>query len=173
MVKYTTSLFKQTVQWSDLLPLSGNLAALAIFYSFLGALVSFVMYYIFDEYGPDENPPRGVEWAGKGTLFQVYDIIVEISIISSVSFWVTYMINTSAPIFPMRPVLSSLVDSYTTGMFFMYTVFLFSNDFTNKLKHLYQETLGRVFDKIFPTEGSILDFSLRYKSRKTEQNKTT
>jgi hypothetical protein len=140
----------------DSASLSANIAILAIFYTFLGSLVSFVFYYIFDEFNE--------EWEKKSNVFQVYDVAIEIALIALVSFWATFMINTAAPIFPVPTSLSSFVDSYTTGMFFMYTVFLFMNDLSSKLTHIYNENLGKHFDRLFPSEGSILNLSLSYKT---------
>jgi len=135
---------------------------LAIFYTFLGAFVSFVFYYIFDEYGPDDEPKRGMEWEKHSALRQIADISLEITLIGVVSFWLTYYFNTSAPIFPVRSSLVSFVDTYTTGMFFMFTIFLFTNDLSSKLRYVYNEYVGYHFDVIFPAYGSIWDLNLRY-----------
>jgi hypothetical protein len=151
--------------------LSGNVILLAIFYTFLGGLVSFILYYTFDEYGPGDKPPRNVDWEHKSVWYKLYDVCLEVSVIALISFWSTYFINTNAEIIPVRVELSSLVDTYTTGMFFMFTVFLFMNDLSNKLIHLYNEFIGIHFDRIFPNAGSILDFSLHYSPRKTDENK--
>ena len=159
--------------WSNTLALSANIAVLAIFYTFLGGFISFIFYYIFDEYGPVDEPPRNKEWENIPTWFQIFDVCVEVVIIALISFWVTFLINTSTPVFPIRNDLSSYVDTYTTGMFFMYTVFLFTTDLTNKLTFLYNNLLGKHFDFIFPQHGSILDLSLSYTpSRKTNESKT-
>ena len=171
MASYTTTLYKRVnMSMKDILSLSGNIILLAIFYTFLGALVSFILYYMFDEYGPDDKPPRNVKWEDNSTWYKIYDVCVEVSLIALVSFWSTYLINTSAEIIPVRSELSSFVDTYTTGMFFMFTIFLFMNDLTNKLTYLYNEILGKHFDWIFPNKGSILNLSLHYGPRKTDKN---
>ena len=173
MVGYTKNLYTHSKLglWNSV-SLSANIALLAIFYTFLGAFVSFIFYYIFDEYGPEDDPPRNKEWENTPSWFQIFDVCVEVVIIALISFWITFTINTSAPIFPVRSDLSSYVDTYTTGMFFMYTVFLFTSDLSNKLTFLYNNLLGKQFDKLFPNAGSILTLNLHYAPRKTNETKS-
>lgn len=164
VAKHVKRLFSYKVGWHDFFGLSLNIGVLATLYTFLGAFISFVFYYIFDEYAPTDNPPRGMDWEKKGVAYQIYDCVVEIILIALVSFWVTFAINTSAPIFPVRVDLSTFVDTYTTGMFFMYTVFLFMNDLSSKLMYMFNKIIGGHFDQLFPNAGSILDLSLRYET---------
>jgi hypothetical protein len=165
---YTT----KTIGWKNALSLSANIGILAVFYTFLGAFVSYIFYYIFDEYDPDSDPPKNKKWEDAPIWFKVLDVSVQISITGLISFWVSYYINSSAPIIPVRSDLTSYIDTYTTGMFFMYSVFLFSTDWINKIKFLYNTTIGGHFDKWFPDTGSILTFDLGYSSRKTNDTKT-
>lgn len=151
---YSRTLSENAVRSSDILNLSLNISILSVFYAFIGAFVSIIFYYIFDEF--DEA------WKGKGQVYQIYDIGVEISLLALVAFWTVHIINTSAPIFPVRSEMAPLVDAYTSGMFFIYAVFLFMDDLSNKIKYVYEQSLGKRFDKLFPSDGSILDFSLRY-----------
>ena len=169
MVVYAKNLYKDKIRWKDVLSLSGNIAFLSIVYTFVGALVSFVFYYLFDEYGPTDEPARGMEWEKKSMWYQMYDICFEIAVIGLISFWLTFTINTSAPIIPVPVHLAAFVDTYTTGMFFMFTIFLFMNDLSSKLVYVYNEYLGKHFDWIFPNGGSILDLSLHYKPRNTDK----
>lgn len=174
MKLYTQQIYNQRINWSDVISLSANIGVLAILYTFVGALVSYVFYYIFDEYGPNDDPPRGKEWESKPTWYKLYDICFEIATIGLLSFWLTFYINSTAYIFPVRKSLISFVDTYTTGMFFMFTVFLFMNDLSDKLIHTYNSLLGKHFDWLFPQYGSILDLSLSYKPpRKTDQSNST
>lgn len=156
MVVYAKNVFTENLLGTDIRNLSLNIAMLSVLYAVLGALVSFVFYYLFDEF--DEK------WEQKGVLYQTYDVIVEISVMALIAFWVVFTINTSAPIFPVRQAIASYVDTYTSGMFFMYTVFLFMASLGDKLKYMYTRYIGKHFDTVFPSEGSILDFSLRYSS---------
>lgn len=151
---YTKHLAEEAVKSTDVINVSLNIAILSVFYSFIGAFVSMVFYYLFDEF--DEV------WKEKSELYQFYDICVEISLLALVAFWMVHIINTSAPIFPVRSGIAPLVDAYTSGMFFIYAVFLFMDDLSSKIKYIYEKHVGKHFDKYFPANGSILDFSLRY-----------
>jgi len=169
MAKKVSSLYSHSIGYKDILPITINILVLSVFFTFVGGFISFVFFYIFDEYGPDDEPKRGMDWEKHSLLRKVLDISLEITCIGLVSFWLTYFINTTAPIFPIRHDLASYIDTYTTGMFFMYTVFLFTNDLSSKLRHLYNEYVGGHFDTIFPTHGSIWDMNLSYHSSKTKQ----
>ena len=160
MVVYTGTVYNHTIHTGDALALSANIIILSVFYCFIGSLLSYVLYYIFDEYNPDEK--LGLEWEEKSLFYQVGGVSSEIAIIAIVSFWLVFIINTSAPIIPVPQHLAAFVDTYTTGMFFMYSVFIFMNDLSNKLKYLYETQLAHRFDKIFPNKGSFLDMTLRY-----------
>jgi hypothetical protein len=131
-----------------------NIGILAIIYALLGAMVSFVFYYLFDEY--DEK------WKNSSALYQVYDVSVEVALMALIAFWAVITINTSAPIFPVRLAVAKYVDMCTSNMFFLYAIFLFMGSLGDKLKYLYHTYLSKHFDRYFPNEGSILDFSLRY-----------
>ena len=156
MVVYANSVFTKKIYPSDIRNLSLNIAMLAILYALMGALVSYVFYYIFDEY--DEK------WKTSSIGYKLYDVAVEISLMSLIAFWLVFTINTSAPIFPVRQAMAEYVDTYTSGMFFMYAIFLFMGSLGDKLKYLYETYLSKHFDRLFPSYGSILDFSLRYSS---------
>jgi hypothetical protein len=129
--------------------------------------MSFVLYYLFDMYDPEKK--EGLEWEKKGIAFQLFDIIVELSIISTMAFWLVYILNVSTPIIPVRKGLEDFVDSYTSGMFFMFAVFIFLTDLTSKLKYVFKVALGDIFDMVFPEEGSILDMSLRYSAKQRKK----
>jgi len=87
---------------------------------------------------------------------------VEVSLLALIAFWSVFTINTSAPIFPVRHEMAAFVDTYTSGMFFLYAIFLFMNDLGEKLKYVYEKNFDTPLKSIMPTEGSILDLSLRY-----------
>lgn len=160
MVAYTSRVYKHTIGWKDSISLSANIVLLSIFYCFIGGLVSYALYYLFDEYNPEDK--LGLEWEKKGVLYQVADVCLEIGIIGLVSFWLVFVINTSAPIIPVPVNFAPFVDTYTTGMFFIYAIFIFMDDLTNKLRYLYESHFETKFSRLFPNEGSILDLSLRY-----------
>lgn len=154
MVRYARNLMLDRVHSSDIKNVSLNIASLSVFYAFFGAFVSLLFYYLFDEFGD--------EWKNKSTTFQIFDVSVEIALLALVAFWAVYNINTSTPIFPVRREMAPLVDAYTSGMFFIYAVFLFMDDLGSKMKFLYEEHIANQLKKIMPTRGSILDLSLRY-----------
>jgi hypothetical protein len=160
MVVYAENVFNHKLGYSDIMNLSLNIAILSVFYAFLGGIVSFVFHYLFDEF--DE------EWKNKSDFFKILDIAVEVCFLALIAFWSVFIINTSAPIFPVRHYLAGFVDTYTSGMFFIYAIFLFMGDLGEKMKHFYDKYLTKPFETIFPTIGSILDLSLRYNTEKTE-----
>lgn len=160
MVVYAENVFQHTLYTSDIQNLSLNIAILSVLYAFLGGVVSFVFHYLFDEFGDD--------WKSKSTMFQLFDIAVEVALLALIAFWTVFTINTSAPIFPVRREMAAFVDTYTSGMFFMYAIFVFMDDLGEKLKYMYGKTLDKPFKKVVPTVGSILDFSLRFPSEKTD-----
>jgi len=158
---YVYNIHKVHLTFSDSMRVTTNIALFSIMYAMAGGFLSFVLYYLFDTY----DPPESTEWEKKGLAFQFTDIALEISIIGLVAFWLVYFINVSTPIIPIRKGLEDFVDSYTSGLFFMFAIFIFLEDFSNKMKYLFKHFLGNVFDKVFPAEGSIIDGSLRYSEK--------
>jgi hypothetical protein len=160
MVVYTGKIYNHIIKPGDAIALSLNIVILAIFYCFVGCLLSYVLYYFFDEYNPKDK--LGLEWEERSVYYQLGDVSLGIGIIALVSFWLVFVLNTSAPIIPVPQYMASFVDTYTTGMFFMYSVFIFMTDLTSKLKYLFQTYLEANFDAIFPNKGSLLDMNLHY-----------
>jgi hypothetical protein len=154
-----TVLPKSGMKWSDILPLTTNIGILAVIYAFMGSLMSFGLYYLFDEYEPDKN---NVEWEHKSFLFHMSDLILEIVLIALSSFWLVYAINEHFPIFPVRKHMAHYIHTYSTGLFFMYTIFIFVDSFGRKLRYMYSKYLSPHFDYWLPQKGSIVDFSLHY-----------
>jgi len=166
----TINLYSHKIKFNESFALSANIGFLAVFFTFMGGIVSFILYYLFDEYGPDDKPPRHLEWEKRPMIQKLMDVSLEVVLLGLISFWLTYFINSSIPIIPVSSGLAPYVDTYTTGMFFMYTVFLFTNDLSSKLKYIYNASLGAQFDKLFPNSGSILDLNLSYKTEKSNQS---
>jgi hypothetical protein len=154
MVVYAKNVFTDKLYSSDIKNLSLNIAILSVFYAFLGGIVSFVFHYLFDDFDD--------EWKRKSLWFQLYDIAVEVALLALVAFWSVFTINTSAPIFPVRTSMAPYVDAYTSGMFFIYAIFLFMEHLSSKMKYLYTKYLDKPMRSVLPTHGSILDLSLRY-----------
>jgi 2C-methyl-D-erythritol 2,4-cyclodiphosphate synthase len=83
--------------------MSSNVILLALFYTVFGACLSYVMYHIFDEF--DEH------WKKRTTVFQLTDVTLEISILATIAFWSSQIINYAPPMLPVRKELDSLVDT--------------------------------------------------------------
>ena len=153
------------MNYAEIWRVTANAAALAIFYTLLGVLISFVLYHVFDEYDD--------AWKKRSTAFQLADVSLEISILSIIAFWSAHIIELAPPLFYVRKTLDILVDGYISGIFYIFAVFIFMDDLTSKLKHLYNGSLGKQFASVFPQYGSILDLSLSYTPpRKTNETKT-
>ena len=141
----------------DSVRVTGNIVVYSIFYTISGALLSYVFYYLFDEFNE--------KWEARGLGYQLFDVSAEVSIIGVAAFWLVYFINVSAPIIPVRRGLEDFVDSYTAGLFFMFAIFIFLGDLTKKLTYIFDKFVGSHFDRVFPDEGSILDGTLRYSNK--------
>jgi hypothetical protein len=110
-----------------------NVAILSVFYTGLGALISYGLFYFVY--------PFSEEWK-KGTLgFQLLDIVAELSLVGILAFWITYNIKEAPPIFKVSKEMDSLVDTYISGIFFAYAMFLFLEFLDDKIKFLYQKYL--------------------------------
>jgi len=141
--------------------ISLNVGILVLFYTVLGGILSYVLHYLFDEHDD--------EWEKKGILFQVYDVTVELILIGLVGFWTMFCIDEAPPMFHVSKSMDSLVDTYIAGVFFSFSLFLFFDDLSSKIRYIYQQVVDPIIKKHFPTKGSILDGSLR----KTEETKNT
>lgn len=137
-----------------------NIGLLAAFYTTVGGLLSYVIYYLFEDHGDKWEKSHGL-------LYKIFDVIVELTIVGVVAFWVTFVIKEYPPIVPMSKSMDELVDTYISAVFFGYSMFIFLEDLTKKIKHIYDQIFKEKFDKIFP-EGSILDIL----SRKTDSQKS-
>lgn len=141
--------------------ISLNVGILVVFYTLLGGVLSYVLHHLFDEHDD--------EWEKKGLLYQVYDVTVELVLIGLIGFWTMFHIDEAPPIFSVSKSMDSLVDTYIAGVFFSFSLFLFFDDLSSKIRYIYEKTVDPVVKKHFPTKGSILDGSLR----KTEETKNT
>jgi uncharacterized membrane-anchored protein len=137
-----------------------NIGLLAVFYTAMGGLLSYIIYYLFEDHGD--------EWEKRSLLYKIVDVIVELTLVGIVAFWVTFTIKEVPPLVPMSKDMDSLVDTYISAVFFGYSMFMFLDDLTKKIKHMYSILFKKNFDKIFP-EGSVLDV---FFSRKTDSTKT-
>ena len=98
---------------------------------------------------------------------------MEISLLSAIAFWSAHVIEIAPPVFPVRKELDILVDGYISGIFYVFAVFVFMNDLTEKLKHIFELHLGEIFSRTFPKYGSIVDMSLSFTPPEKETSRKT
>jgi len=142
------------ISWKEGLYVTINASLLAIMYTLFGALISYIFYHIFDECND--------EWKKRSELYKITDVSVEIIIIANIAFWSAFYIEKLPPFMHVRKELDSLVDGYISGIFFIFAIFLFIDELTEKLKYLYHDYLGEHVGKILPQHGSLIDLSLSY-----------
>uniref|UniRef100_A0A6C0K4S8 Uncharacterized protein n=1 Tax=viral metagenome TaxID=1070528 RepID=A0A6C0K4S8_9ZZZZ len=152
------------LSWMDSFSITGNIAIFALINTLAGAILSYILWYAFDPYDEEDEKTMKV-WEDKGLPFQLLDITLELVIIAVTAFWLAYYLNNAPPIIPVRKGLESDITSYTSGMFFMFAVFIFLNDLTEKLKYVFNFILGDWFDYFIPEEGSLLDATVSYSER--------
>jgi len=116
------------------LNLTLNLVCIAIFYVFLGGLLSWIMWRIFPQFNE--------QWEKQSNMYQLADVSMEISIIVIVAFWTTYFVNSFIPILPVTSVLEGYLESFGAQMVFIYAVFVFLDTLDDKLKHVFNDFFG-------------------------------
>lgn len=139
---------------SESLAITGNAAILAVIHTGLGAFISYVFYYMFDEF--DES------WKKRSGLYQIADVSLEIMLIAIIGYWTSEFTKYFSPIFPMSRAKELSVDSWVSGIFFVIALFLFLDDFTSKLKHIQNEYFEKAFTDLFPPYGTLIDMNLSY-----------
>ena len=117
-----------------ILNLTLNLVCIAIFYLFLGGLLSWTMWRIFPEFNE--------QWEKQSNIYQLADVSMEISIIIIVAFWTTYFVNSFIPILPVSSALEGYLESFGAQMVFIYAVFVFLDTLDDKLKHVFNDFFG-------------------------------
>lgn len=154
------------MNWTETGLITLNAAILAVFYTLLGVLLSYVMYHMFDSFDDSWKEDRSL-------AFQLTDVSLEISILSIIAFWSAHIIEIAPPFFYVRKELDTLVDGYISGIFYIFAIFIFMDELTDKLKFLFEKMFNSGFSKYFPQYGSIIDLSLSYTppTSKTETRK--
>jgi hypothetical protein len=140
-----------------------NVAILAIFYTGFGAFMSYLLFHLFDDFGK--------EWQEQGILYQTADIATELSLAGSIAFWTTSIIKDAPPMFSVSKALDKEVDTYISGLFFAFAMFVFLEDLTKKIKYLYEKFLRTQFVKLFPEDWSVM--KMIFGSHKTENKNST
>jgi hypothetical protein len=156
------------------LAVTGNAAILAIIHTAYGAFISYVLYYLFDEF--DDS------WKDRSTLYQLTDVSVEIMLIAIFGYWASEITLLIPALFPTTNANEVAVDTWVSGIFFVIALFLFLDELTDKLKFIQTKIFEDVFSNLFPKYGSIVDMNLSYtpiteedkkkeeESRKTEKD---
>jgi len=140
------------MKWEEILGVTLNTSILAVFYTAVGGIISYLLEVFMNE-------PMD-EWKKNPMWYQVGSVSLQLSIIGSLAFWITYVIREAAPIFPVSKELDELVDTYISGVFFAYAMFLFINYLDDKIQYLYHELLDKHVERMFP-------------SRKTDKKKSS
>ena len=117
-----------------ILNLTLNLVFIAIFYLFLGGLLSWSMWRIFPEFNE--------QWEKQSNLYQLADVSMEISIVVIVSFWTTYFVHSFIPVLSVTSALEGYLESFGGQMVFIYAVFVFLDTLDDKLKHVFNDFFG-------------------------------
>lgn len=145
------------MSYSEIAKISINLAVLGVAYIALGLFISYIFYYLFDEFDD--------EWKKKSVWFKVIDVCVEVALVVLCAYWVSQAIESLPPIVPIPLPIAREIESYTADFFFVLALFLFLDELTNKLKYLQEFFFDTYFTSYFPQYGSIIDLSLSYEKR--------
>ena len=113
-----------------IMSLTINLAFMGILSAALGFFVSYVIGLLFPDFGDS--------WKKEDKWIQYADVISEVSLLVIAAFWVTYLIRSVIPIVPLRPALEHYVEQYAGNFMFMYAIFIFFDDLSDKLVFLFQ-----------------------------------
>jgi len=135
-----------------------NISVLAIFYTVFGAIISYLIFHLFDDYDK--------EWENAGLFYQSADIGAELSLVGLIAYWTTHFIRDRPPLFPIARELDRQIDTYISGVFFAFAMFLFLGDLSTKIQYLYTTYLKAHFVKVFPEKWSVTRWM-----RKTEAKK--
>jgi hypothetical protein len=145
------------------LAVTGNAAILAILHTAYGAFISYLFYYLFDEF--DE------QWKNRSDLYKMTDVMVEIMLIATFGYWASETTLLLSPIFPVSKAKEISVDSWVSGIFFVIALFLFLDGLTDKLKYLQNLFFEDIFSKWLPQYGSLVDLNLSYTPVTEEEKK--
>jgi hypothetical protein len=133
-----------------ILSITMNAGLLALFYTVFGGVLSYILYYVFDDHD--------ATWEEHPTWWQVSTVSLEIVSIAIIGMWSALLIRDAPPIFHVSKEWDIFVDSYISGVFFAFAMFLFLDNLGSKLQFLYHKFLGK-------QNGHLL-------TRKTNEKKT-
>lgn len=107
-----------------------NLVVLGILYAGLGFFVSWSIGLLFPDFTE--------EWKREAVWVQYADVIAEVSLLVIAAFWVTYLVRFVIPIVPLRPALEHYVEQYAGNFMFLYAIFIFFDDLSDKMIFLFK-----------------------------------
>ena len=142
------------IGWTDAFLMSVDITVIGLLYTGLGIFISFIIYYLFEEFEED--------WTSKTTTYQIIDIVLELTIVILCAFWISYIIRKFPRLLPIPPEQAFMIDTYAIEVFFLFALFLFLDGMTNKMKYMQEKLFGQHFNAIFPMHGSIVDGTLSY-----------
>jgi len=148
---------------SDNLAVTGNAAFLAIVHTVYGAFISYLFFYLFDEFNDS--------WKARSKVYQLMDVSVEIMLIAMFGYWASELTPLIPPIFPTSKARELAVDTWISGIFFVIALFLFLEGLNEKLKYMQNYYFEKLFNSWLPPYGSIIDFTLSYEPITEEDKK--
>ena len=148
---------------SEILAITGNAAILAVLHTVFGAFISYMFYYIFDEFND--------VWKKRSSTYKLTDVTLEIMLIAVIGYWASEFTSYFSPIFPMSKEKEISVDSWVSGIFFIIALFLFLDDLTAKLKYIQDSYFEKSFSTWLPQYGSLIDMNLSYTPITEEEKK--
>jgi len=106
-----------------------NIAVLTLFYTVLGGLLSYGLKNVFT--------PFDDTWTNATLGFKVGETSLELIVIGLIAYWSMYFIEKAPPLFPVSKKFDTSVDTYISGVFFVYAIFLFFDELWSKVQHIY------------------------------------
>ena len=107
-----------------------NLVILGLLNAALGFFVSYGIGLLFPDFTDEwKKEPAWVQWS---------DVIAEISLLVIAAFWVTYLVRFIIPVVPLRPSLEHYIEEYGSNFMFLYAIFIFFDDLSDKMLFLFR-----------------------------------
>ena len=107
-----------------------NLVILGLLNAALGFFVSYGIGLLVPDFTDEwKKEPAWVQWS---------DVIAEISLLVIAAFWVTYLVRFIIPVVPLRPSLEHYIEEYGSNFMFLYAIFIFFDDLSDKMLFLFR-----------------------------------
>jgi hypothetical protein len=97
-------------------------------------IIGFFVSYGIGVFFPDYTE----EWKKEPLWLRVADVTAEVSLLVVASFWVTYFARFVIPVVPLKASLENYLEQYAGNTMFIYAIFIFFNDLSDKLIFLFQ-----------------------------------